>query len=72
MRKLKHITVLCREAYERDGVQGVYDMIETFSKTVRADIKIELCKACESHEASWEHQCLVCGQPTTPVVIKKK
>ena len=65
MRKLKHITTLCEEAYERDGVQGVYDMIETFSKTVRADIKNERCNACESHEPSWEHRCLVCGQPTS-------
>jgi len=54
----------CQAAYDKDGVQGVYTRVQKFDKDTRKLIKLEHCKACESHTPSYEHECLVCGQPT--------
>jgi hypothetical protein len=71
MKKYKHITTGCREAYEKGGKQAVYDLVDTRSAVLRNQIHDEHCKGCESVEPAWEHQCLICGQPTTTVETNK-
>jgi hypothetical protein len=60
MRKLKHITEVCREIYEKQGQSAVFDYINKNAPGT----PFEYCKGCDTDTPTWQHTCLVCGQPT--------
>jgi hypothetical protein len=68
MKKLKHITDICREIYEKKGFAAVCDYANKMMKT-SFDIQYENCKACDTTAPAWRHTCLACGQETTPLPL---
>ena len=67
IRKLKHITKVCEEAYEKGGASAVIDLVRDHQlKGGWQNVTWERCEPCEALQPAWEHQCLVCGQPTAP------
>jgi hypothetical protein len=68
MKKLKHITEVCREIYEKKGFSAVCDYANKVMKT-SFDIQYENCKACDTEAPAWRHVCLACGQETTPIPL---
>lgn len=68
MKKLKHITEVSREIYEKKGFSAVCDYANKMMKTT-GDIEYEFCKACNTEAPAWRHVCLACGQETTPLPL---
>ena len=64
MRKLKHITTICREIYEKKGQSAVHDFVnEQLEKKNGAfkDVTYKECQnGCESKTPHWHDTCLVC------------
>ena len=61
MKKLKHITELCEEAYDKGGQSAVYDLIAKQSPTIQMQITWKVCKPCECKNPFFGGSCLVCG-----------
>lgn len=62
MRKLRHITQICRELFELQGSSAVYDYCnEYMEKNPHSDVKYKNCKGCEADTPHWYNECLVCG-----------
>jgi len=67
MKKLKHITEICREIYEKEGFSAVCDYVNKVLESdslMKSDIAYERCDACNTDAPAWRHVCLACGQPT--------
>jgi hypothetical protein len=72
MKKLKHITEVCREIYEKEGFSAVCDYANKILESdslMKSDIAYECCKACNTDAPAWRHVCLACGQETTPLPL---
>ena len=72
MKKLKHITEVCRELYEDEGSGAVYDHANEVIKK-QGDSNVHYrnnCKGCEANTPSWHDTCLICGQTTKPIPKK--
>ena len=66
IKKLKHITQICRELYEEKGFGAVCDYMNDYmERSVTGDVKYEQCKECDASVPAWRGNCLICGQPTT-------
>ena len=65
MKKLRHITDVCKEIYEKKGFAAVCEYANKVMKT-SFDIQYEICKACDTEAPAWRHVCLACGQETAP------
>ena len=68
MKKLRHITEVCKEIYEKKGFSAVCDYANKMMKNC-FDIQYETCKACDTEAPAWNHICLACGQTTTPIPL---
>ena len=63
MKKLKHITVVCRELYEEQGASAVYAYVRNFiERQDDKDISYKQCTPCEAKTPHWCDECLICGQ----------
>ena len=50
MKKLKHITVICKELYEAEGASAVYDFVRDYLKRQpNSDIDYKDCTPCEAN-----------------------
>ena len=68
IKKLKHITVICRELYELQGMTAVINHVNQYMETnPNHNIEFRQCPHCETLTPYWNNQCLVCGQVTTPM-----
>lgn len=70
MKKLKHITEVCREIYEKEGFSAVCDYVNKYlegKSPIQMDTAYEFCKACNTEAPAWRHICLCCGQKTEPI-----
>jgi hypothetical protein len=66
IKKLKHITVICRELYEAKGASAVHDYVNQYlDKNPGADIKRNFCKACDAETPHYLSECLICGTEAT-------
>src|SRR5690606_39083306 len=73
MRKLKHITEICAEIYEKEGFTAVCEYANKILESeslMKSDIAYEYCKGCDTDTPAWRHNCLVCGQTTEPHYFK--
>ena len=64
MKKLKHITEICRELYEKSGYTTTMNYIDEQIKKgnpAYKDIEYFSCSGCESGTPHWKDMCLVCG-----------
>jgi len=61
MRKLKHITVICRELYEEKSASAVYDYANK-NLMNRHDVAYKHCKGCDAETPHWNNTCLICEQ----------
>jgi hypothetical protein len=52
--------------YKESGQSAVFEYIKGYNNTAGEPIPFEKCKACETFSPSLDHECLVCGQKTTP------
>lgn len=68
MRKLKHITEVSKEIYEKKGFSAVCDYANKLMKT-SFDIQYEICKACDTEAPAWQHICFACGSTTIPIPL---
>jgi hypothetical protein len=66
IKKLKHITVICRELYEEKGASAVYDYIREKKPTTVYDT---ICIPCEAVTPHWSGECLICGTHSTLINI---
>lgn len=64
MKKLKHITQICREIYEEKGPGAVYDYVndKLEKKTAPPFVGYKECSPCEAETPHWHEECLLCGQ----------
>ena len=63
IKKLKHITTICRELYELHGMSAVINYVNQYmDKNPNHNIVYNQCPHCETQTPSWENECLVCGQ----------
>lgn len=64
MKKLRHITEICRELYEKTGytttMNFINDEIEKGNPAYK-DVKYINCSSCESETPHWKDTCLICG-----------
>ena len=71
MKKLRHITTICRELYEKTGYTTVMnfinDEIEKGNPAYK-DVEYINCFPCESETPHWHNECLVCGSENHPVM----
>ena len=67
IKKLKHITVICRELYEEKGASAVYDYVKD-----KPNIHEMYCTQCEVVTPHWSGECLICGNviKTAPLNLK--
>ena len=67
IKKLKHITVICRELYEEKGASAVYDYVRD-----KPNIHEMQCTQCEAITPHWSGECLICGTQikTEPLNLK--
>ena len=58
----------CLECYEKGGVIAVESFVEAHNNDASNPYPIpyEHCKACDNDVPSIDHECLCCGQTTTP------
>ena len=73
MRKLKHITEICAEIYEKEGFTAVCEYANKILESeslMKSDIAYERCDACDTDAPAWRHICLACGQTTEPHYFK--
>ena len=64
IKKLKHITVICRELYEEKGASAVYDYMNDYmDKYPDTDVLYKQCTGCEASTPHWHGECLICGSP---------
>jgi hypothetical protein len=67
IKKLKHITQICRDLYEEEGASAVFAYMNDYmERSKTGDVKYEHCKECNSETPAWRSICLICGQPTGP------
>jgi len=67
IKKLKHITQICRDLYEDEGATAVFAYMNDYmERSKTGDVKYEHCKECNSETPAWRSICLICGQPTGP------
>jgi len=67
IKKLKHITVICRELYELKGMSAVCDYVNNYMEThPDSNIEYRQCPHCETQTPFYYNECMVCGQVTTP------
>ena len=65
IKKLKHITQICRDLYEEKGASAVYAYMNDYmERSITGDVKYEHCKECAVSVPAWRNNCLLCGQPT--------
>ena len=63
IKKLKHITTICRELYELQGMSAVCDYVNQYmDKNPNHNITYKQCPHCETQTPYWYTECLVCGQ----------
>ena len=63
IRKLRHITTICRELYELHGASAVYDYCNDYmEKNPNSNVRYEQCPHCEAETPKWNGVCLICGQ----------
>jgi hypothetical protein len=68
IKKLKHITMICREMFELQGMSAVIDYVNQYmDKNPDSNIEFRQCKHCETLTPFWYDECLVCGQQTKPL-----
>jgi uncharacterized UBP type Zn finger protein len=61
-RKLKHITVICKELYEEKGASAVYDYAnERMEKYPDGNVQYKQCTPCDAETPHWFDTCLICG-----------
>jgi 8-oxo-dGTP pyrophosphatase MutT (NUDIX family) len=64
MKKLKHITTICRELYEETGytttMNFIADEIEKGNPAYK-DVEYKECYPCESETPHSHNECLICG-----------
>ena len=63
MKKLKHITQICRELYEETGYTTTMNYIDEQIKKgnpAYKDVKYFNCSGCESETPHWKDMCLIC------------
>ena len=62
IKKLKHITVICKELYAEKGASAVYDYVNEFiEKQDSTNISYKECTGCEASTPHWHSECLICG-----------
>lgn len=64
MKKLKHITEICKEIYERSGMSAVIEHVDREvdkNNPAYSEVTYKVCTACDSETPHWEKECLVCG-----------
>lgn len=67
IKKLRHITQICRELYELHGMSGVIEyVIKYMDKHPDSNIEFRQCPHCETQTPFYYNECMVCGQVTTP------
>jgi hypothetical protein len=54
--------------YQKHGTHGLLDFINEYNdkSDTTYPIPYEHCKGCEDLMPAWEHNCIACGQNTTP------
>lgn len=72
MKKLKHITQVCRELYEQKGASAVYDYANKhIEKNPNGNVRYKECGHCDANTPHWcmtntmftvQDECLICGQ----------
>jgi len=61
-KKLKHITVICKELYEEKGASAVYDYAnERMEKYPDGNVRYKQCTPCAAETPHWFDSCLICG-----------
>jgi hypothetical protein len=67
----------CQRKYEEGGVATVIEFIDeairqgdNLFSPLALEVQYERCEACDANMPSLNNICLVCGQPTAPVVGK--
>lgn len=66
MRKLKHITEVCRSLYEEKGASAVYDYCNDYiEKYPDSNVRYKQCTACDADTPHFGNECLICGQSNT-------
>ena len=66
IKKLKHITVICKELYAEKGASAVYDYVNEFiEKQDSTNISYRECTGCEASTPHWHSECLICGLTNT-------
>ena len=62
IKKLKHLTVICREIYEEKGASGVYTYMNKYMEEhPNPNTKYKYCKGCEGQTPHFSNECLICG-----------
>ena len=70
MKKLKHITVICKELYEAEGASAVYDFVRNYLKRQpNSDIDYKDCTPCEANTPQLNGVCLICGTPSDGAIL---
>lgn len=65
MKKLKHITEVCKEAYEQGGKSAVLALVDKQSDGIKQRITESFCNGCADILPHYQgSECLVCGQIT--------
>jgi hypothetical protein len=69
IKKLKHITQICRELYELQGMSAVIEYVNQYMEKNpdHHNIEFRQCPHCETVTPYWYNECMVCGQVTTPM-----
>lgn len=69
MKKLKHITQICEEVYNKHGLSGVIDHVDfqmQMGNQAYKNVKYKTCEPCDNQTPFWKDTCLVCGQDDDP------
>jgi hypothetical protein len=62
IKKLIHITVICKGIYEEKGAAGVYAYMNKYMKEhPNPNTKYKYCTGCEGQTPHFGDDCLVCG-----------
>jgi hypothetical protein len=69
IKKLKHITVICKELYEEKGATAVYGYVRDFLiRQPTTAIAYQDCTPCEANTPQYHGVCLICGTEANPVL----
>jgi len=62
IKKLKHITQICKELYEEKGASAVYEYAnERMNQMPNGNVSYKQCAGCEAETPHWHDTCLICG-----------